>query len=74
MVKILKRSYKTDNELYNTIHGLRCVGLILKVKDKKISLSYDKNSSFFNNKEEFLKVIGQYLGNKSNEVNKLIAS
>jgi len=72
--KILYNSYKTNQELYNTIHGLRCIGLILTIKEKKLSFSYDKNSSYFKSKKEFYETVGKHLGNKKNEINKLIAS
>jgi hypothetical protein len=72
--KILYNSYKTNKDLYNIIHGLRCVGLILTIKNKKISLSYDKNSNYFKNEKDFFETVRKYLGNKSKEINKLIAS
>jgi len=65
--KILKKSYENDKEFYNSLHGLRCVGLIIREKNKKLNFTYDKNSSYFKDKNDFGEKVKKYLDLKTNK-------
>lgn len=73
---ILKKAYEVDKDLYNTIHGLRSVGMIFKKVDGKIIYSYDKKSSFFKDKKDFDEKIGKELNTKEKKelLTKLLVS
>jgi hypothetical protein len=50
--KVLVQSYKKDKKLYNLLHYLRCVGLVMGVRNGELVFGYSKNS-IFKNDEDF---------------------
>ena len=59
-VKVLRQAENINNQVYSNLHGLRCAGCRLKIKDKQLTLIpnlddyYKSNEQWLNDREEYL--------------------
>ena len=61
-VKVLRQAEKIDKQLYGNLHGLRCIGCQLEIKDNQLILIpgqalndyYQSNEEWINDREKYL--------------------